>query len=59
MVVPRLIAIPTAAPARGLVIARGAPKMAMMKQVTGIATLRARYTISLLASFPERRRASM
>ena len=57
-VVPRLIAMPTAAPARGLVTASGAPNSAMMKQVTGIATLSARSTMSLLASFPERRSAS-
>ena len=41
-----------------VVTASGAPKSAMMKQVTGIATFRDRSTISLLASLPERRSAS-
>ena len=46
-VVPRLMAMPTAAPARGVVTASGAPNTAMMRQVTGIATLSDRSTISV------------
>ena len=56
---PRLIAMPNAVPLRGEAIASGAPNTAMMRQVAGIASLSARSTISLFASFPERCSASM
>ena len=56
IVVPRLIAMPTAAPARGACTASGAPNSAMMRQVAGSASLSACSTISLLASLPDRLR---
>ena len=53
-VVARLIAMPYAAPPRCVLVASGAPKRAMMMQVTGTAIFCASSTLSSLALPPER-----
>ena len=58
-VVARHTATPHAMPLRGVEIASGAPKTAMMMQAKGTANLRARSTRSFFVSEPERAKASM
>jgi hypothetical protein len=58
-VVARLIPMPYAAPPRLVLVASGAPKIAMIKHVMGMAILSARATLSSFASPPERSSAAM
>ena len=59
MVVPRLIAIPTAGPARGAETASGAPNRAMIRQAAGRASFIARWTRSFRVSLPDASRDAM
>src|SRR4030095_6898302 len=54
MVMARLRPMPHAAPPRCVLVAKGAPNIAMMMQVIGMAILSARSTLMLFTSLPER-----